>query len=105
MMRRTLRVYGPWIVLALVASAVALVVADWRPAVLLSIVVLSMAALGAIASREAAARRGGSLSETFGGVGAILDTAVDGVVTIDEKGAIRPSTSSGTPRRSWSGET
>jgi PAS domain S-box-containing protein len=88
MMRRTLRVYGPWIVLALVASAVALVVADWRPAVLLSIVVLSMAALGAIASREAAARRGGSLSETFGGVGAILDTAVDGVVTIDEKGAI-----------------
>lgn len=83
-----LRVYGPWIVIALVASTVVLVNTDRRVGVPLAVLVLCAAAVGAVVSHQADARRRGGLSAAFGGVGAVLDTAVDGVLTIDEKGSI-----------------
>ena len=87
-MRRALHAYAPWVLIAPAASALAFVMLDWQAGVVASILVLGVAGLGVAASWQADARRGGSLSAALGGVGAILDTAVDGVVTIDEKGTI-----------------
>jgi PAS domain S-box-containing protein len=86
-----LRVYGPWVVIALVASALAFVLTDWRDAVYVSVLVLCFAAFGAIASREAEKRlrpQGGDPATALRDVEAILDTAVDGVITIDGHGTI-----------------
>ena len=83
-----LRVYGPWVVVALVASAVAILMTGWEVGGHLSALVLLGAAVGAIVSHQADKRRRGDPSKAFRDVEAILDTAVDGVITIDERGTI-----------------
>jgi PAS domain S-box-containing protein len=95
-MRRGTRptVYWPWIVLALVAATAHFVYTGHKlfllagiPAIVLAV---CAAALGAsFANRRALRRRHESdLSRVLGDAGAILDAAVDAVVTIDERGTI-----------------
>ncbi|MFI5402975.1 MAG: PAS domain S-box protein [Planctomycetota bacterium] len=87
MVQGRLRVYGPWIAIALVASTVVLVQHEWQVGVPLGLV-LCAAALGAIVSQQAEQRRLGQRARALRDVEAILDTAVDGVLTIDERGTI-----------------
>lgn len=80
----TMRVYGLWILVGAIASVAVVLATDGQQG--LSALILCVSVFGAIVSQEAAARR--RRAGGLGDVGAILDTTVDGVVTIDERGAI-----------------